>query len=313
MLITSNYHYIRPSYDAKYPSIFGLTPRQFQNQLKVLSAYGQFISQRDLLENTEEIIRSDKKFLLLSFDDGLKEQYETAKPILDQQGIQAIYFINSINHLEKKVSMVHKIQLVRSVISPARLINEIQNYNIKLSKVDEQKAIKHYNYDSEKAALTKYLLNFKLETSLRDKIIDQLFDEVFTEEHIAEILYMDINHLKVLGDEFSLGNHTHSHLALGLQTKETIIDEINQTKEFLQNSTQQEIVSISYPYGSCEACAQPVEDIAKKTNHKLGFTMTRNYSKHEDSFLMLNRFDCNDLPGGKNENLFLDEYSIIYK
>ncbi|NEV93934.1 polysaccharide deacetylase family protein [Psychroflexus sp. YR1-1] len=276
---------------------------QFKNQISLLSAYGQFVSQKDLLDNTEEIIRSDKKFLLLTFDDGLKEQYEIAKPILDQLGIPAIYFINSINHIEKKVSMVHKIQLVRSVMSPARLINEIQNYNIRFSKAEVQKAIKHYNYDSENAALTKYLLNFKLETSLRDQIIDKLFDEVFTEEDVADNLYMDINHLKTLGDEFSLGNHTHSHLALGLQTKETITEEINQTKEFLENTTHQEIVSISYPYGSREVCTQPVEEIARQTNHKLGFTMTRDYSKHEDSFLMLNRFDCNDVPGGKNEKM----------
>ena len=34
MLIVSNYHYIRKSFEAPYKSIFGVTPKEFKSQLK---------------------------------------------------------------------------------------------------------------------------------------------------------------------------------------------------------------------------------------------------------------------------------------
>lgn len=304
MLITGNYHYIRESYDAPFPSIFGVTPASFENQLKQLKDIGKFVNQRELLENTEYIIRSNEKFLLVTFDDGLKEQYEVAKPILDRLNIEAIYFINSINHIEKRVSMVHQIQLVRSVYAPKKIVDEVEKIGVKLTREEMIKATKHYNYDSAEAAATKYLLNFKLNLGLRDQIVNQLFKSYFDEEKVLTELYMSNKQLKHLGEELALGNHTHSHLGLGIYDYNIINEEVKKTKNFLEKSTNQEIKTISYPYGSKEACADPVSAIAQSTGHKVGFTMHRDIAKEEDSYLLLNRFDCNDLPGGKNESLF---------
>ena len=37
MLIASNYHYIRNSFESKYPSIFGLTPAEFKLQVEAMA------------------------------------------------------------------------------------------------------------------------------------------------------------------------------------------------------------------------------------------------------------------------------------
>ncbi len=95
MLIVSNYHYIREDFTAKHPSIFGLTPKQFRLQMEELSKAGSFISQKDLLKFRNK--KFDKNYILITFDDGLKEQYELAKPILDAMGIPFIFFINTAN------------------------------------------------------------------------------------------------------------------------------------------------------------------------------------------------------------------------
>ena len=90
MLCVGNYHYIRTGFKAKYPSIFGFTPSQFKMQLENLSKYGEFISQPELLQKIEQPLQ--KNYILITFDDGLKEQYEIAKPILDEMGIPFIFF-----------------------------------------------------------------------------------------------------------------------------------------------------------------------------------------------------------------------------
>lgn len=96
MLTVSNYHYIRESYTAKYPSIFGITPKQFYNQLKLLKNEGSFITPQDLVNDLDKILSSSENFLFITFDDGLKEQYVNALPILDQlntSDFEANYYI----------------------------------------------------------------------------------------------------------------------------------------------------------------------------------------------------------------------------
>lgn len=48
MLIACNFHYIRESFETPFPSIFGVTPQQFEHQLDLLAHHGEFIGQRIL-------------------------------------------------------------------------------------------------------------------------------------------------------------------------------------------------------------------------------------------------------------------------
>jgi len=50
MLMTSNCHYIKTSFEAKYPSIFGLTPNLFKHQLSQLTKMGTFVNHMQLLK-----------------------------------------------------------------------------------------------------------------------------------------------------------------------------------------------------------------------------------------------------------------------
>lgn len=317
MLTVANFHYIREHFDAPFPSIFGLTPSAFEYQLNELSRIGKFIGQGQLLRDTEAILASNHNYILITFDDGLQEQYVLAKPILDKLGIEAVYFINSINHLEKEVSLVHKIHLLRSQISPTDLLQNmaesLSDSNLVLTENEKQKAQQHYNYDDAQSAFLKYLLNFKLSSKQTELVINDLFPKYFDRQKVVESLYMNTEQLRELSLLNMLGNHTHSHFALGLLPTENIVAEISKTKEIIDNFGHPNKHMISYPYGSAEACQSPVADIAKQIGYQVGFTMERGINQAPSNHLLLKRFDCNDVPGGKNERFFKNEYSFIYK
>ena len=59
-------------------------------------------------------------------------------------------------------------------------------------------------------------------------------------------------------------------------------------------------LTISYPYGAKEACSSPVAETAAALGHKIGFTMERGNNVFGADKLLLKRFDCNDVVGGKN-------------
>jgi peptidoglycan/xylan/chitin deacetylase (PgdA/CDA1 family) len=300
MLIVSNYHYIRTDFNSPYPSIFGVTPVQFKNQLMQLGKMGAFVHPKELVSNPEFYINSKEPFVLITFDDGLKEQFELAKPILEGLGISALFFVNSINHIERTVPLVHQIHLVRSIVSPKVLLQTFQeNYGV-LNEEERVTAQTHYNYDLLESAEIKYALNFKLNQQEQQSFVNSFFHNYFDEDEVCESLYMEKEHLQILANEGELGSHTHSHLPLGKLDEELINKEIETTKVFLESITNTEVNTISYPYGNEESCTDSVINISKQQGFLMGFTVKRGVNETTENLLRIKRFDCNDLPGGKN-------------
>ena len=304
MLTVSNYHYIRENFTTPYPSIFGLTPEMLKKQLLLLKESGRFIHPKDLLLNTDEILKSQQNYILVTFDDGLKEQYTNALPILDELTIPALFFINSINHLEKKVSLVHKIHLLRSIISSEEILKKInQKRLIVFSNEQKRIAQETYRFDDKKSAEFKYLLNFLMSISEQELVINNLFEKHFKEKEVIENLYMDKTDLIKLAEKGYLGSHTHSHYPIGLLNSKAIEFELKYSKQYLEELTKIKVELVSYPYGTATSITPKVIEIAKKVGYKIGFSTKAGINSINQKKLLLNRFDCNDLIGGKNYKL----------
>ena len=302
MLFVSNYHYIRERFDAQYPSIFGVTPCSFENQLKLLKQQADFISPTELLDNTDHVLQSKDTYCLVTFDDGLQEQYTYGLPILDELDVPAIFFANSINREEQKVTTVHKIHLLRSILSPKEFITKlsVENTSISISESDLNLAQNIYIYDDRESAGLKYLLNYKLDFKVQESIIHTLFETHFDANEVLHDLYMSQQQLVDLSNKGYLGSHSHSHFPLGLLPDVAIKYELEHSKHYFEKLTDAKIAMVAYPYGSTAACTEVVASIAKEVGYKLGFTTTRGNNFESDNLLLLNRYDCNDLPGGKN-------------
>lgn len=301
MLTVINYHYIREKYNTKYPSIFGLIPDEFKKQILLLRNQGGFIQPNEMIKNLNAVLESKDNYFLITFDDGLKEQFDYAIPILDELEIPAVFFANSINFENKKVSTVHKIHLLRSIIKPTGFLNIIKKAEIvNFTELEKNKAQAIYRYDDLQSAELKYLLNFKLSFKQQEKVIGELFDDYFEESVVLGQLYMDTKSLLILAQRGHLGSHTHSHYPIGLLDSHNLKFELENSKSYFEKLTNSKIEMVAYPYGTEEACTSEVAKIAKAVGYKMGFTTKRDSNKNGVNQLLLNRFDCNDLLGGKN-------------
>jgi peptidoglycan/xylan/chitin deacetylase (PgdA/CDA1 family) len=306
MLNISNYHYVRENFIAKYPSIFGVTPNEFKKQLKLLKKEGDFIKPTDILLNLQEALKSDNNYFLITFDDGLKEQFEYALPILDELDIPAIFFPNSRNFEDKKVSTVHKIHILRSIISTTDFLELLLNVDpFHFTELEKTKAQTIYRYDDSKSAELKYLLNFKISFDKQELVISNLFDNYFYEHIVLEELYMSEQNIIYLAKKGYLGSHTHNHYPLGLLDSFAIKFELENSKLYFEKLTNSKIEIVAYPYGTKDASTNEVAVIARNVGYKMGFTTNRGINTFNENQLLLNRFDCNDLPGGKNYKIKL--------
>lgn len=304
MLTVSNYHYIREDFSSPYPSIFGVTPMGFKHQLKLLKNEGDLIAPSEFLANYEELVASKDNFFFITFDDGLKEQFDFALPILDELGMQAIFFANSMNTEECRVSTVHKIHLLRSVIPSNVLLDYLKDQKITMLTQEElQQAKTNYRFDDEASAELKYLLNFKISFDVKELLIQSIFEKHFSESEILESLYMSKAQLQYLADIECLGSHTHTHYPLGLLREDKLIYELEHSKNYLEQLSGKAIQMIAYPYGTPEACTDLVAETAKKVGYLYGFTTKKGIIEESQNKLLLNRFDCNDVIGGKNYKL----------
>lgn len=301
MLTVSNYHYIRENFTTPYPSIFGITPEEFRKQLELFKNQGDLIESNYLVNNMKEILESNDNYFLITFDDGLKEQFDFALPILDELNISALFFINSINHIEKKVSLVHKIHLVRSVVSSEALFEIlVADTNRSLSQQEVQQARQFYRFDNHQSAVLKYFLNVLLDSTTQEKFINGIFIQHFDEKEVLEKLYMSTDEIQQLIKRGFVGSHTHTHLPLGIYDKKTILYELETTKKYLENLGGVAIDYVAYPYGTKEVATEEVGNLAKEVGYKIGLTTEPGVNNEFNNLLLLNRFDCNDLIGGKN-------------
>ena len=285
MLIASNYHYIRDSFDSKYPSIFGLTPDEFKSQIEAMSKIGKFIHPKDISFSKKKISSKSKIFWLLTFDDGLKEQYQIAYPILKELGIPAIFFINPINVKERIISFVHQFHIFRSNFSSIEIKNCFNNLidkNIlKLNDLERVKAHNHYKYDDDISSQFKYLINFKLSNDISTKLINYAFKKMISEDvdKINRKLYMSESEIKKLGRDDLIGSHSYRHLKLSSMKDDELDKDISYSSLILKNIVGKIPYSFSYPYGSNDSIDRRVIKLLKKNGYEWGITMERAIGK----------------------------------
>lgn len=310
MFIAVNYHYVRPSFTAKYPGICGITPAQFRSQLCELGRHGTFISPLDLKRRIIDDAPLPAKAILITFDDGLKEQYEAAYPLLNELGIPGLFFVITKNMMEQTVATVHKIHLLRTIMPLADLISAVMKEArilgctaVELTEEEKDIAHRHYSFETPEVAEMKYYLNFKFNNAQQENIIHNIFSRYFNESEVFKNLYFNNEQLQELGERGYLGSHGHTHAPLSQLPGEELHSDMKASFQFLLQFMSQ-LFAISYPYGNFESCTTRVAEAAQKAGFACGFTMEKAGVRSFSHPFLLPRFDCIDLPGLLRQSRF---------
>ncbi|MBA3344031.1 MAG: polysaccharide deacetylase family protein [Gemmatimonadales bacterium] len=305
-LIALNHHYVRPLFDHPHPGIHGVTPAQLEAQLRLLATLGTFVSGdqvRDAIEGGTPL--PDHAFIV-TFDDGLREQYEHALPVLRRLGIPALFFVNTAPVSTSRVLGVHKVHLTRASLPPAEFVRLLRvearacGLTLPWERVGERAAAQ-YARDTPAGAEAKYLLNSVLSPRDRQCVVDRCFAALFggREREIAEQLYMDVGMMRELSQLGFLGSHAHDHLPLGLLPPDEARGQLTDSLALLEAWTGRRPEALSYPYGSREAAPGWVAAVASDLGFHFAFTMERAANANLSAPLQLARFSSNELPGGK--------------
>lgn len=312
MFIAVNYHEIDS--EQKYErGIYPISPERLKHQLTELGKRYVFIGQNELLGALSGNAPLAKKSCLITFDDGLRTQFEYGMEILRSLRVPAVFFISSLPQEHAQACQVHKIQYILSLLQSAELLKKVKiMYQQRTGTEFDQSAIKHRaaqqenRYDFGETAIVKHILNSYIEPAVASMLVDDIFQEYCGDEKkFCRDTYLSQEHIQEINrDElFSIGLHTKSHINIPSLSKDAVARDIRDNYRYLAEELGVTgIKGISYPKG--KICAGDVADkvsgIANELGLEYGFTLAHEANEQFNDPLLFGRYDTNDVVGGKS-------------
>jgi peptidoglycan/xylan/chitin deacetylase (PgdA/CDA1 family) len=305
-ILVVTYHYITGTvFPGQGNHPFGA--ERFREQVELLARSSRFLSLEDLEGPKLPGLGGSLRYVLLTFDDGLAEQFEVAWPILKAKGIPAAFFPCTFPLQTGKLLHVHRLHALRGVMEDRELLALFGTMAKSLGFDESLRAIREgglpeapYPYDRPESRALKSLFNYTLPQEEREALSEMAFQQVLGEESSwAAKVYMGPEMLMELGREGCLGTHTHAHRPLSCLDREGIRREILESLDVLETTAGIRPCSLSYPYGNSLAVSGKVFEIARECGLKAGFTTFRRANAPEADRLQLARFDAEDVPPGK--------------
>lgn len=265
------YHYVRDNSNFK-----AFSTKQFREQLEEIQKNYKIISMRDFLTK-----KFKEKTCVLTFDDGIKDGFINAFPILEEMELKAIFFIPTSILTGNEMLSVQKRHLLLAELGTEKFVEE---FNKKSDKkiIDEGKR-KDYFYDDGLTASLKYRLD-----NGGESIMNEIFEKNFNEKEEFEKMYLNMFDIKKMEDEgHEIGIHGHNHLRLG--KSKNMEEDLRQAFKIFNVFFSEQIPVISYPFGNY---TKEVVAFSKKLGFKAGVTIDKHVNCDTTPRLALGRFDC---------------------
>jgi peptidoglycan/xylan/chitin deacetylase (PgdA/CDA1 family) len=268
------YHYVRDLPSTRFPRIKGLSSDAFRRQVAWLCERQEMATLESALAFLAGEYQPERDLCLLTFDDGLKDHYAEVLPLLSERRIEGLFFVIT-SCLEGRVVSVHKNHFLMAALEFDQYRQAFLKRLAELSpetstEVDTKQVLHTYRWDAPEVAAFKYLLNFRLEESLRDRILDDLFVEYLgNEKAFARDLYLswdEARQMQACG--MVIGGHSHSHVALATMDSDRQRADLETCTGMLHERLKpQTFWPFSYPYGKTNS----FNPLTIEAIHDLGF------------------------------------------
>ena len=301
------YHYVRPIENSQYPEIKGLEIKGFNRQIQYFKNKFNFIDSDQVLRCIYNDIPIPPNSILLTFDDGLKDHYLYAFPVLKKHNIQGLFFIPTKPIDDNIVLDVHKIHFIlvkcddkqKLVMDIFSLIEQYKTeYNLESPESYFEELAVPNRFDTKEVIFIKRILQRKLPQKLRVEIVRFLFEKYVTknEKEFAKDLYLSHDEIKEMTESnMYFGSHSHSHEWLGHLSEADLESELRQNlKSFSKINENRDSWIMCYPYGNYN---QMVIEKLREQGFRAGLTTEVDDAMlNQNNAFLLERYDTNDFP-----------------
>ncbi len=221
--------------------------KNFEEQIKYLSRSYNIMSAHEMAAHIKKKIPFPPNSAVITFDDGVKNNFVNAFPILQKYNVKATVFLTADYIDTLKINWSNKFYYFVKKISLSEFVEEFKKafpaYSNLIEKVDQKSTIENINF----------ILKYKVDDDIREKFIQGLYNKFRIEISKEEIkdLYLTWKEVKKMADAgISFGSHTSTHPVLSVLDYEKAEREIASSKKNIEIKLNKKIDLFAYPYGN---------------------------------------------------------------
>jgi peptidoglycan/xylan/chitin deacetylase (PgdA/CDA1 family) len=246
---------------------FGIAEDEFDRQMQYLSRGYNIISLSEYINHFENN-KYIKNKLLITFDDGYKDNFTYAYPILKKYSVPATIFLTT-DFIDNKMWLWHDLYryLVDSTTKKSICVQLgghalVLNFESMESKINSRKIIH------------RYLKNLSYQERMKHIFEMAEFLEVALPEHptnkYSPLSWDEIREMSE--DNIEFGAHTCSHKILSQLSSDEVFHEALYSKKRIEDELGRTINTFAYPNGQLMDFTEETINILQKCGYRAAFT-----------------------------------------
>ncbi len=250
------YHYVRDP-DPEHPGIAAISTADFAGQVEHLLRHYEPLEPDALLAAARDRAPVPNGFVL-TFDDGVRDHWENALPVLERHGLHAIFAPIGLPYLEGRIPFVQKNQFVRGRLGedglPDAYLEAAADVapEVDVSGIVDSAPIGEYRRGSEKYLRFKYASNRLIPFDVSVRVMDRLFAEHVSPDEGGFIheLYLSTGEIVELARRgHTIAGHSVGHPSLPRLEERDQEREIGESVAWLGRLLGETPSWFNYPYG----------------------------------------------------------------
>jgi peptidoglycan/xylan/chitin deacetylase (PgdA/CDA1 family) len=272
-LVVLTYHRIaEPGADPFYDPVISATPESFLAQIDWLRRHVRVLALHELLTMRESGSAWREPAALITFDDGYRDNFEVAAPILREWNVPATFFLPTAFLEAPRLPWWDQVAyVIKQTRAPTLILERSPSGGTPPLSIDLEAM-------PRSVAIMSIIRAF-LDDTIADErwFLDQLSvrAEVAVDgESLARALFTSWDQVRLLAGAdgtLTIGSHGHSHHRLAGLDEVSQRRELTESKRILESRLGREVAALAYPYGWPGSYTARTKALAAEAGYRLAF------------------------------------------
>lgn len=263
-------------------SLISASPNNFDKQMQHLSRKYKVISLEEFIDSCNRNVKLPKNSVVITFDDGYKDNYSYAYPILNRYGLRATIFLAAGAIEKEEMFWWDKV---------AYLISKSAAKDIAIERIGR---LSLKNMDERRKAIREVCLRLKDKNEKeKNSLIESLSKELgvkLPKKGLARqtlLTWKEIDEMSKGG--ISFGAHTLTHPILTNMPIAEARNEIVLSKDAIEKAIKKRVMSFSYPNGYRCDFNEEIKEEVKRAGFECAVTYMQGRNNRRSDLFELRR------------------------
>jgi peptidoglycan/xylan/chitin deacetylase (PgdA/CDA1 family) len=267
----------------------------FSKQMAILKRRFVVLSVEDFASRIEQQMPFDDCSCLITFDDGWRDNFSNAFPILQRYAVPALIFlpVNFIGTHRRfwQEQLTHL--TYQAAVQARREPDRYHKIKSLLAPVCLESLLHVQESDLRDAVMEAVRHQKSLAPSLIEKALAQLADELHLDTDRTDIDgFLDWDQVATMSRQgIRFGGHGAEHRLLTNVSVDEATTEIHAAKKIVDSHLGEQVPCFSYPNGNW---SPSVVDLAKKSGYRIAFTTEKGFVKCDDDRYIIRRINIHE-------------------